>query len=520
MYVTEKTILRKISIIVIAFAVSFSSMLSVMTTETYAASAKAPAKVGGVAGTGSGQTYASIKWTKIKKNKNTKGYTVYRNGAAVGSVGKGTSFFTDYNLAPGRTYTYQVRAYNTYKEKRWYNKKTGQYQKKKPAKKIRGKSKKFTRYKYGKASAATYVATKARANSASPGSSSGGNTGGGTTTQGTKKTVTDYLGNQYTVWEKNGVYYAAADCNANSQWPASSMAQMDRTKDGSWGSGTSARKQVSGATFALGFNDDSTNGSSGAFSIPVYNIDRSKLQISFGNGVTIDKRRYTYFNESGKTLTSYKPYYYVKDGKRIAETTESGDPVKFKAGALDPQLKRPDLITTVQIIIYKDCWDGPGHALGFYNADIPIIVRYDGKEVGTFTIRSAQSSTVTGALPNMSPKRALALDLAIQGITEATGSPNGTGNLERDLNQLASWFGDNYDHSSYPGTKTTVSGYGKTYKVGCEFCTYLLETWAVYRYDDTGLGFGAWGLGGDSHTAFHLDSDPYNYFDTTYRNQR
>ena len=120
----------------------------------------------------------------------------------------------------------------------------------------------------------------------------------------------------------------------------------------------------------------------------------------------------------------------------------------------------------------------------------------------------------------MSPKRALALDLAIQGITEATGNPNGTGNLERDLNQLASWFGDNYDHSSYPGTKTTVSGYGKTYKVGCEFCTYLLETWAVYRYDDTGLGFGAWGLGGDSHTAFHLDSDPYNFFDTTYRNQR
>ena len=51
--------------------------------------------------------------------------------------------------------------------------------------------------------------------------------------------------------------------------------------------------------------------------------------------------------------------------------------------------------------------------------------------------------------------------------------------------------------------------------------TYILETWAVYKYGDAGLGFAGWGLNDPDavHYAFQLDSDPQNFFDTTYRNQ-
>lgn len=92
-----------------------------------------------------------VSWSKVKKG--LAGYTIYRNGQAIKNVGKSTTSFTDTGLNPSTKYTYYVRAYTNAKTKQWFNKQTGKWQTKKPAKKIRGKSRKVKTKLYGKASA-------------------------------------------------------------------------------------------------------------------------------------------------------------------------------------------------------------------------------------------------------------------------------------------------------------------------------------------------------------------------------
>ena len=491
---------RKITSILLVVMVALA--FSMADVQTVSAASK-PKKVKSISVSSLSQSSIRISWSKVK---GAKGYQLCRNGAAVKSGN--VRSFTDSGLRAGTKYTYKVRAYKTSKKKMWYNKKTSKWQKKKPKKKWRGKSKKVTVYHYGAFSYTAAAATRP-APTPTPTPTPGGDSGGGTpgdsgTTTPSSKTVTDYLGVTRTITPEN------------MNW---GKPIFDRTIDGEFtASGCGQMKQLSGATFIMGQIEDATNGVDGNLYIPAYNLDTSKLSIQYGNGVTVGMQRNTYTNPAGTTLNSYKPYYFVKDGKRIAETTTNGNPVRFEAGAYDTMIKRKDLVTTIKVAIYKD-GDGMGHALGFYNADIPVIVKYDGKDVGTITVSSCKTATVNGKLSNMHPKRALALDVAVEGIRAATGSENGTGNLKQDLNLLASWFGENYDHASYPGTKTTITKYGVTEKVGCELCTYILETWAIYKYGEQGLGFAGWGLGSDGHYAFHLDSDKNVFYDTTYRNQ-
>lgn len=67
--------------------------------------------------------------------------------------------YKDTGLNPETNYSYKVRAYNTVKKKHWYNKKTGKWQIKKPAKKYRGKSKKMKVKVYGSYSATITIKT-------------------------------------------------------------------------------------------------------------------------------------------------------------------------------------------------------------------------------------------------------------------------------------------------------------------------------------------------------------------------
>ncbi len=84
-----------------------------------------------------------LSWSKVKK---AKGYQVVRNDKEVKKV-KSTS--ASVTVKKEGDYKFKVRAYKTYSKKQWYNKKTNKWQKKRPAKKYRGKSKKVTMYKYG-----------------------------------------------------------------------------------------------------------------------------------------------------------------------------------------------------------------------------------------------------------------------------------------------------------------------------------------------------------------------------------
>lgn len=75
-------------------------------------------------------------------------------------MGSSVTKYKDTGLNPETNYSYKVRAYNTVKKKHWYNKKTGKWQLKKPAKKYRGKSKKMKVKVYGSYSATVTIKTK------------------------------------------------------------------------------------------------------------------------------------------------------------------------------------------------------------------------------------------------------------------------------------------------------------------------------------------------------------------------
>lgn len=148
---------RSIIVLMIFFLVfAFSAI------DTHAAAkVKAPAKVTGASAKAAGETAVKVSWKKTKKSS---GYAIYRDGDLVAKVkGAKKTSYIDSGLDPGTKYSYQVRAYKTYKAKSWFNKKTGKYQTKKPAKSIRGKAKKTTAYKYGKKSSVVSAKTSGAA---------------------------------------------------------------------------------------------------------------------------------------------------------------------------------------------------------------------------------------------------------------------------------------------------------------------------------------------------------------------
>ena len=143
-----KTILKRTLAIALAFAVTFTFIPALSGGIDVQAATK-PAKVTKISLKVSGQS-VTVSWRKLKKN--LSGYTVYRDGKAVKNVAKNVTTYSDEGLETGIEYSYYVRAYKNTKQKQWFNKKTGKWQKKKPAKKYRGKSKKVTVKLYGKAS--------------------------------------------------------------------------------------------------------------------------------------------------------------------------------------------------------------------------------------------------------------------------------------------------------------------------------------------------------------------------------
>ena len=106
-----------------------------------------------------GQTQVELKWNKIKSP--SKGYAVFRNGQPVAHLNTKKIVFTDKNLEAGTSYTYQIKTYTKKTVKMWFNKKTEKWQKKKPARKYRGKSKKEAVYTYKKKSNAVTIHTAA-----------------------------------------------------------------------------------------------------------------------------------------------------------------------------------------------------------------------------------------------------------------------------------------------------------------------------------------------------------------------
>ena len=145
--------------IIIAFCVAFSGLPFLagnLEANALAKKKKLPKNIT-LQVAASGQTQAVLRWNKIKSP--SKGYAVFRDGEPVKHFNTKKITFTDNELKAGTSYTYQIKTYTKKPVKMWFNKKTEKWQKKKPAKKYRGKSKKQAVYTYKKKSNAVTIHT-------------------------------------------------------------------------------------------------------------------------------------------------------------------------------------------------------------------------------------------------------------------------------------------------------------------------------------------------------------------------
>ena len=104
-----------------------------------------------------GTSTAKLTWNKCKSPNS--GYAVFRNGTVIGHYNTKKTSYSDSGLASGTSYTYQIKTYKKTTKTQWYNKKTGKWVSKKPAKKYRGKSRKVTSYSYKKKSNSVTIRT-------------------------------------------------------------------------------------------------------------------------------------------------------------------------------------------------------------------------------------------------------------------------------------------------------------------------------------------------------------------------
>ena len=147
------------------FVVALMAFIFVAGNNQSYASVKAPSKAQ-IISVKTTDLSVTIRWKKIKK---VKGYEVYRATGVTGkykkikTIKKGSTVkLIDKGLQSGKKYRYKIRAFKATgkKQKKWFNTKTGKWQKKKPVKANRGPSKLFPVLKYGKMSKAVTARTK------------------------------------------------------------------------------------------------------------------------------------------------------------------------------------------------------------------------------------------------------------------------------------------------------------------------------------------------------------------------
>ena len=144
----KRRLWSRLMAVAIVFCFTFTAF-PVLGSEGYASAASAQIKNLKVTQSGSSVT---LKWKKLsaKQQKKVNGVAVFRDGEVIRRLGKKSTGFTD---SASGAHTYQVKAYKKTTKTQWYNKKTGKWQTKKPAKKNRGKSKKVASYSYKYSSA-------------------------------------------------------------------------------------------------------------------------------------------------------------------------------------------------------------------------------------------------------------------------------------------------------------------------------------------------------------------------------
>ena len=492
-----KTITTKLLTILTAFAIMFTAVPGV-TLESYAA-VKAPTRITGVRSAGSGTNYAAIRWKKPSKSqlKKMSGIAVFRNGAVVGTVGKKTTAFTDYSVAPGTRYSYSVRAFKTYKQ--YYNSKKGKWVNKKPKKSQWKGKRKRTAYKYGKASAAVSIATKSVSHtesvatpqsSESPTGSSGGSTGGnaGSNTGGTTVdpygytgkvlSCTDYRGKTYEYKELNNGYWMSSVTNdittKESATNNYNSPRCNRTIQGEFKDGGYTWYQTGGSNSATIKKNIKKSGNN--FAVEMYNGDPSKL--TFTTNYTTSKIT---LHGSDGNYESAPRTFLMKNGKRLVERYE--DKVQTNSSNLTTKTAQFGHTNSYNNTSkgYPISWpDGTG----FVSGTVTITAKYGDYTIGTTTLEVNPDANDAGLSPVRQDMLALCEEAVAfyknGGSTDnwsyadyQNAKKSSLGEYNADMASIAHYISDTCAYGEKRGNISCFT---------CVVCSTILETYSIAHY--------------------------------------
>ena len=479
----------------------------------------------------SGSSAAYLSWNALtkKQKKKVNGITVFRNGVAVKNLSKKTTAYSDTGLSAGTTYTYQVKTYKVKKQKQWFNKKTGKYQKKKPAKKYRGKAKKVKVYTYKNASPArtirTAAATQAQTQSTGSSSGSSGGTTGGSTVDpngytGQVISCTDYLGKTYEYKELNSGYW---EVSANG-YKTTKEAVMNnynnplynRTVKGEFKNSGYTWYQTGGensATIKKAVKKSGTN-----FAVEMYNGDPDKLVFTTNyQKQVVNTHIDEYDDDLGYTgnIVPLKRNFIMKDGKRLIERYD------------DKVSSNKNLITKTAQFSSQTFADNNGffaQGTGFVSGTVNVTAQYDGYTIGTssFTVNPNADSE------GLAPLRRAYLELAQEAVAfykngGTSENPNNHikhtkadydealqkyGEYDADMKSICWYINDKfgYDNGTYQSSVLTIKGFP------CTTGKNILETYSIYAYSK--YGFEHSPEHNTDHVVFVPDENPNIYYDT------
>lgn len=560
----KKSFIRKATSILLLFTM----MITVLPAIEGTLEVSAASYLKTLSASASGQHQASLSWNALtkKQKKKVKGITVFRDGVAIANISKGATSFTDSGLAAGSTYTYQVKTYKTKvkKTKMWYNKATGQYQKKKPAKKIRGKRKTFKKvtYKYSNASPARSITTAAPP---APAVTVPVPQNLSVTVEGTDLKI------QWSPVEGATGYYVYVD---NNTFDANATIASDGLK----------KKKITGVPAGThtvqvaAIIGSAVSAKSSAVTVTVNSPDEESRDVTDYLGTTRhivkktdstgtvyweDEDQGTYLesdlakidrtvdgefaNSGGTVMWQSNGVTFVK--KCLTNTSDlsakiemfNGDPAKlhfnypneiksitthnrnqeevtkdFIMNGSELRLtEAPYTETTtgsqgkkiVNLIFQGETigWGGTT-GCGFTKGTVKVIVTYDGiGEIANWTFNINPDGIAVdsgrGAEIYLTPLRKQYWDIAMAAIPNIK-----TGDYDRDMNTVAKYVEDNYPYS----------------QIKCTEGRFLLETYSVCAYGVYGFdGLGQYSgdyYEGDTydsqHSAFHLDSNPTKWYQT------
>lgn len=492
---------RRLSAIILAFAVAFTMMPAMSGT----LDAHAAAGITGFKAYAAGTSNANIYWTKLakKQQKKVTGITVFRNGSAVMNLSKKSASFADSGLAPGTSYSYQVKTYKatTTKVKMWKNKKTGQLQKKAPSKKQKKNFKKVTikqtKYKYRSASPVKWITTGAvtttpgTGGSSSGGSSSGGSSGGsdsGSSTQPTPMTAyncVDYLGESHSFWKgADGKYYTSQSGGTI----VSNLAMYDKTVDGSWTSQNNASSRRNGRFYQKNGTTLKDNGTG----ILIFNGNTSKAKVEIEENTGTFKHG---IRTSATGAITYKDINCVMIGEDRLVTFEYG------VGDLyGVDYCYVDFGTSGDYAAESYGFDG------YIDGTVHVNKYYDFNNDGSWSADEKVFGTGEENIKK-SPRSVKALEIAQAAVNDAKNHPEDYAeilNLSlsdywKDLKIIKKYLLNHYNYY----TDSDIDGSGLNAQ--CTGGANILRIWSAYKYHV--YGFVDCAPGGSGHVAFYPGID-------------